>query len=155
MSPTFRIDVYREDLVRITKDIFATMLDSTVDPCVAEWVTGRNRVTATVFLAGSWQGAVLLECTPNQAFEFTVRMMPVPRPTDVNEDVRDTLCELVNMLGGNLKSVVPPGVALSMPSVVEGSDYAMRVCGKLSMSERIAFVCPWGIFWVTLIELFE
>jgi hypothetical protein len=59
------------------------------------------------------------------------------------------------MIGGNLKSVLPHGVALSMPSVVAGSDYALRICGGNAESERLAFNSPAGSFWVTLIRLPE
>jgi len=59
--------------------------------------------------------------------------------------VRDALGELANMLAGNLKSVLPSGVVLSMPSVIEGSDYSLRICGK-RLIERCRSGAP-RIFW--------
>lgn len=56
------------------------------------------------------------------------------------------------MLGGNLKPTLPPGVALSMPSVVEGSDYALRICGSNSAKTWI-FSSGLGIFSVTLVQV--
>jgi chemotaxis protein CheX len=94
-----------------------------------------------------------LECDRGQACHFTHRLMAVPLPQEVNDDVRDTMGELANMLGGNLKSVLPRGVVLSMPSVVEGSDYSLRVCGGHAVVERVAYRSPAGVFWVTLVEL--
>jgi len=55
------------------------------------------------------------------------------------------------MIAGNLKPVLPPGVALSMPTLVEGTDYALRILGG-NLAGMLAFYSPGGVFWVTLIE---
>jgi len=55
-----------------------------------------------------------------------------------------------NMIGGTLKCVLPPGIRLSMPSVVDGSDYRLRVCGA-AVCEQVAFGCAEGDFWVTVL----
>jgi len=68
--------------------------------------------------------------------------------------VRDTMGELANMLAGNLKSVLPHGIGLSMPSVVEGTDYSLRICGG-NLIDRMAFSGEMGVIWVTLIEVLE
>ncbi len=78
--------------------------------------------------------------------------MSIHPPVAVNDDVRDALGELANMLAGNLKSVWPHGIDLSMPSVVEGTDYSLRVCGG-SLIDRMAFSGELGVIWVTLIEM--
>jgi CheY-specific phosphatase CheX len=66
----------------------------------------------------------------------------------VDDVVRDVLGELANMIGGNLKCVLTPGIRLSMPSIVDGSDYSLRVCGA-EVPERLAFQCAEGPFWIT------
>ena len=43
------------------------------------------------------------------------------------EEVRDALGELTNMLGGNLKALLPGPCFLGLPTVVSGHDYAVRV----------------------------
>jgi chemotaxis protein CheX len=73
-------------------------------------------------------------------------------PAALDDVVRDMLGELANMIGGNLKSVLAPGIRLSMPSVVEGSDYSLRVCGA-QVRERLAFQCAEGPFWVTILAM--
>ena len=153
MPEAIRIDAYKEDLGRIAHDIFDTMLGVEVQPAEQEWRPARDRLTGAVYLAGAWRGAVLLECDRDQAYYFTNRLMAVPLPREVDDDVRDTLGELANMLGGNLKSVLPHGVVLSMPSVVEGCDYSLRVCGGKAVVERAAYRSPAGVFWITLVEL--
>ena len=153
MPETSRLDAYKEDLARIAHDIFDTMLGVEVQPAELDWRPARDRLTGAVYLAGAWRGAVLLECDRGQAYYFANRLMAVPMPEEVNDDVRDTMGELANMLGGNLKAVLPRGVVLSMPSVVEGSDYSLRVCGGNAVVERAAYRSPAGVFWITLAEL--
>ncbi|MGD0776707.1 MAG: chemotaxis protein CheX [Candidatus Solibacter sp.] len=153
MPEVFRIDTYREDLGRIAHDIFETMLGVEVEAAGQEWQPARDRLTGAVYLAGAWRGAVLLECDRAQACDFTRRLMAVPRPEKVDDDVRDTIGELANMIGGNLKSVLPRGVVLSMPSVVEGGDYCLRFCAGNALLERMAYRSPAGVFWITLVEI--
>ena len=148
-----RIDTYLEDLGRITHDIFDTMLGIDVEPTAREWQPAKERLTGAVYLAGSWRGAVLFECGHAEARHFTSQLMSLPVPEEVNDDVRDTMGELANMIGGNLKSVLPHGVVLSMPSVVEGSDYSLRICGGNAAVQRLAYASAEGAFWVTLVEL--
>jgi chemotaxis protein CheX len=71
-------------------------------------------------------------------------------PECVDDDVRDVLGELANMIGGNMKSGMSIGIRLSMPSVMNGRDYDLRVCGA-EVQERLAFKCDSGNFWVTVL----
>jgi CheY-specific phosphatase CheX len=72
-------------------------------------------------------------------------------PDTVNDDVRDVLGELANMIGGNIKCAVASGLKLSMPSVTDGSDDGVRICG--SKFHRLGFECEEGPFWVTLLAV--
>ena len=62
--------------------------------------------------------------------------------------------ELANMVGGNLKSMLPRGVALSMPSVLEGHNHAYRICGNHQV-ERYSFRGEAGVIWITLVQVDE
>ena len=73
-------------------------------------------------------------------------------PEAVNDDVRDVLGELANMIGGNIKSAVATGLTLSMPSVTDGSDYGVRICGS-EVQDRLGFECAEGPFWITLLAV--
>ena len=73
-------------------------------------------------------------------------------PETVDDVVRDVLGELANMIGGNLKCVLTRGIRLGMPSVVDGSDYSLRVCWA-EVRERLAFGCSEGPFWVTVLGM--
>jgi chemotaxis protein CheX len=145
---------YRENVVPVVDMVFTTMLGLKVEMYPMPWVRPTEMVTAAVYFAGEWRGAVLLECTRRQARTFAQLLMPIDPAAMTDEDVRDALGELANMLAGNLKSVLPSGVVLSMPSVIEGSDYSLRICGK-RLIERVPFWSTEDIFGVTLVDMFD
>lgn len=152
MQPSFPIGVYRSDLGRVVEAVFETMLGLAVEPVETPWTAAPDRVTAAVYFVGLWNGAIVLECSPSQACSFTQLLLSGERPTVINDDVRDALGELANMLAGNLKSVLPRGAGLSVPSITVGTDYTVRVCGGNTV-ERLGYKAPDGVFWITLVEI--
>ncbi|MGA3040123.1 MAG: chemotaxis protein CheX [Bryobacteraceae bacterium] len=154
MPAPFSLGVYRDDLAHIVESVFLTMMDLEVNPSETPWTHAGDAITSAVHFVGDWRGAVLVECYACQACQFAVRFMGIDPPAAVDDDVRDVMGELANMVAGNLKSLLPRGVNLSMPSVVEGSDYTVRVCG-ISAVERMPFSSAAGAFCVTVIEMLQ
>ena len=154
MHTISELDKHTPEVCRIVEDVFRTMLSLEVQRVNFPLSFGADRVTAVIHFAGVWKGAVLLECTRQQAFQFTARLMGVPEPAAMTDDVRDSLGELTNMIAGNLKSILTPGVGLSMPSILEGSDYALRVCGG-NISFHQTYTGEVGPFRITLVEVLE
>jgi len=140
-----------EMLVQIVESVFMTMMSLDVSSSDASWSPAGDRLTSFVHLTGDWNGAVLFDCNPRQACQFAGRILSMDPPDIVDDDVRDVLGELANMIGGNMKCCMPAGVQLSMPTVMEGRDYDMRICGS-QVLERIAFQCADGHFWVTVLS---
>lgn len=151
MQADATLEAYRENIVPVANMVFETMLNLEIKPYPLPWERPQYMISAAVYFAGSWYGAILLECTPLQACRFAQYLISLEAPESVNDDVRDAVGELANMLAGNLKSVLPHGVVLSMPSVVEGSDYTLQMCGRRTV-ERKPFWSREGIFAVTLVE---
>lgn len=152
MTATLPNENYRLGILEITEAVFATMLELSIhpaDPRPSDERHERYELTAAVYYAGAWKGAVLLECSLGQAMDWGSRLMQIPAPVD-SEDARDSLGELCNVLAGNLKPLLPPGVGLSSPSVVKGDDYTLRICGD-TICERLHFADPAGDFRITLI----
>jgi chemotaxis protein CheX len=143
-------DVSVEMLVDIVKSVFATMMDLEVSANDAPFASAGDRLTSFVQLTGEWNGAIMLECNRRQACGFAGRILAMDPPETVDDDVRDVLGELANMIGGNMKCGMATGVRLSMPTVLDGSDYDLRVCGS-QVHERVAFECAEGHFWVTVL----
>jgi chemotaxis protein CheX len=144
--------VTAEMVGQIVESVFITMLNLEVLPGQEPWAPSNDQLTSAVHLSGEWNGAVLLECNRWQACRFAGRFLSMDPPESVNDDVRDVLGELTNMIGGNMKSAVTTGLTLSMPCVTDGSDYGLRVCGS-EVQDRLGFECVEGPFWVTLLAV--
>jgi chemotaxis protein CheX len=156
MSPDERksvlTQVNAEMLAQTVGAVFTAMMDLEVSPGETPWAPSHDQLTSAVHLSGAWNGAVLFECDRQQACQFAGRFLSTETPETVNDDVRDVLGELANMIGGNMKSAMAAGLSLSMPSVTDGSDYGLRVCGS-KVQDRLAFDCEDGPFWVTLLAV--
>ncbi len=152
MPTELRQEIAPGELAQIVESVFATMMSLEVGGSEAPWFPSRDRLTAAVHLTGDWHGAVLLECEREQACRFAGRFLTIAAPATVDDDVRDVLGELVNMIGGNLKCLLTRGIRLSMPSVVDGGDYCLRVCGA-EVRERLDGQCEEGKFRVTVLAV--
>lgn len=143
---------YDAETAQIVCDVFGAMLAMDLEHCgTGPAPAGPDGVlSAGVYFTGPWRGAALVECTPGQAREFARRLMPVDVALSA-DDVRDALGEIANMVGGNLKAILPAGVGISMPSVVAGSDFTLRVCGGRILT-RVNLDSAVGVFRVIVVE---
>ena len=140
-------EVNVEGLQQIVGSVFETMMSLNVSPSETTWSPAVDHLTSFVQITGDWEAAVLFECSQWQACQFTGRILAMEPPEEVNDDVRDVLGELANMIGGNMKSGMPTGVRLSMPTVVDGSHTGLHFCGS-RVRQRLSFQCADGNFWV-------
>ncbi len=124
------VQIRREEIEQVAGSVFAAMLGLEISEAPAAAIPdAAETLTAAVFLTGTWQGAVLVQCNPQDARRFAGCFLGEPAPAEVTDDVRDVLGEIANMIAGNFKCTLRPGIRVSVPSVVSGMDYAVRLCG--------------------------
>jgi CheY-specific phosphatase CheX len=150
MTATIQINEHIAEQTRIASEVFGVMADIVVEPVSAAWPPQGELVTAAIYFTEPWKGAMMLECELPLAFGFTSRLMSVPMPTTVDADVCDSLAELVNMIAGNFKALMPPETGISIPSVVRGRDYILQLRGSKTLSQ-IVFRTVMGDFCLTLV----
>ncbi len=96
-------------------------------------------ITASVQISGAYDGAVHLTVARETAVEIAGRMFGRASSTLMDDEVRDALGELANMVAGNLKSRLPGRSRLSLPTVVEGSSYEItRLGSRLEAESQLA-----------------
>lgn len=88
-------------------------------------VSPEGLMTGTVQISGGFAGAVHLMCCRPAVRAAAARMFSVPEGDLGDEDLRDALGELTNMVGGNIKTLLPGSESISLPTVIEGSDYGV------------------------------
>ncbi|HET6563351.1 MAG TPA: chemotaxis protein CheX [Marmoricola sp.] len=117
MSGVISVPALELDDVRVvTSDVWTSFLASH-EPL--EWspapLTEPEVMRAAVEIRGEWHGTVTLEMS-SAAARTAARTMLTCDELD-HEDVLDALGELVNMIGGNVKSLLPSGSTLGLPMV--------------------------------------
>lgn len=114
-----------DDLKVIAEQVWSSYLDldgsSPLVPIAAE--KHQADVTASVSVTGAWRGHVLVSCSDAASRNVAAALLGIEFDDVAEEDVADALGELANIIGGNVKSLLPEPSALSLPHVhVEGTS---------------------------------
>lgn len=107
-----------EDLAALVEEIWASLVDVETEPLVpvadvraTEPLT--DRWSGQVVVDGDWRGIVRVDVAVPMAEALAARMLGgTPGPADLE----DAVGELANMIGGNVKSLVPGDGTLSLPA---------------------------------------
>jgi chemotaxis protein CheX len=95
---------------------------------------GPTGYRAWVMIDGSWSGQVILRCSAGQAAALTSAFLSGSGEQVSAERIVDVLGELANIVGGNVKGMLPTDCVLSQPHVAGpaergGEDpWAVPVC---------------------------
>ncbi len=147
--------VHEDEIAQIVGSIWTSILDRVVEVdescCDEPWTLPGRTLTGCVQLTGDFEGATLLFCTAPLARTLASVMFSEEPDTLSSEEVRDALGELVNMVAGNIKPLLPGTSRLSLPSVVEGADYEVIVPGSRVVC-RVGFRCEGEPLQVTFVE---
>jgi chemotaxis protein CheX len=81
-------------------------------------------VHSSVSISGSWTGHLVYASSAVGARRAAAAFLAVPPAEVCPADVSDVLGELANIVGGNVKAMLPPGCFLSLPQVVLGPESA-------------------------------
>ena len=141
------------DLDRITSEIWAAMLGLSLDAHHAHeaFAADQRVVTGVVQIAGDFEGAVSLQLPETLAHRAAAVMFAMDAEEVGDAEVADTVGELANMTGGNVKSAIGGNCTLSLPSVTSGRDYQVSVPGSV-VRERSNLDCGGEPVAVTLLE---
>jgi chemotaxis protein CheX len=108
-----------DDLVAITEQVWESFLDPEGNsPLLPALADGTSDVAAAVSVTGAWRGHVVIECSTAASRLAAAALLGVPAGEVTEADVADALGELANIIGGNVKALLPEPSALSLPYVV-------------------------------------
>lgn len=122
-----------EQLCSIAQEVFLLMVDIELLPCAVD-VELESAVAAKLCYQTSPGTELELFFDRSLAFTVTQRLMSLDvLPVDVDDEVRDSVGEIVNMVGGNFHSILSPGAALDTTPLsselrLEGRRVLIEVC---------------------------
>ena len=128
------------EIVELTEAVWSSVLDSDAVPIVLPRRADSTGpiVMASIQISGGWCGAVVLTLGLAATRVAAGRMLDI-EPDEVDADeLADVAGELVNMIGGGVKSLLPEPCELGLPNVISGDSYSMRLPGCREVS-RVDF----------------
>jgi flagellar motor switch protein FliN len=136
-------------------DVFDTMLALKLEP--ADAVTAENlegiRHVGSVSFAGDAIGMVSIHASDSFSREMAAEMLGMEvEEIEGDEEIRDMMGEMGNIVGGNLKSAFTDAglmCALSTPSFTSGKDLTIEAL-NMENYERFAFRCGENIIFVEM-----
>jgi CheY-specific phosphatase CheX len=106
------------DLDQILEDVLSSFAEHIAPgPGSASEDDVDSWLESWVDITGPWQGKVALAVPATSAPEFAAAMLGTSSSQVTVEDAADALCELVNMIGGQVKGTLATGCRLSLPLV--------------------------------------
>jgi len=129
-----------DEISEFTKAVWASVLDPGITPLteVPDPAVMGATLTACVQISGPWNGALVIRCGVDTARTAASLMLEMESGEASDEELADVVGELANMIGGNVKALVPQPARLGLPSVVEGKEYSMHLPGSRVVS-RLGF----------------
>ena len=102
-----------DEIAEIAVDVWAALLARDLIP--AALVDGELSERAQVTIEGACNGRVRVETSHALARQLTAHLQKVPEDEVGDELVADALGELVSILGGNIKALLPAPSHLGLP----------------------------------------
>ena len=120
--------VNERDLAEMVEQVWVSYLDPEgVNPLVSTGDESQpSEVHSSVSISGSWTGHVVYASSTAAARKAAAAFLAVDADEVSQEDLSDVLGELANIVGGNVKAMLPPGCFLSLPQVVLAPDSATK-----------------------------
>ena len=144
--------LFTEDVVtEITSSVWKAFLPESDEIISLSMVPSNASLTGTVFISGTWNGLVSLTCSSVAAARAAALMFDAEVENVSDADVLDAVGELVNIVGGNLKGMLPSPTGLSLPSVMDGTEPIDARAGadllvdvQLSWMDEPVYVSIWS-----------
>lgn len=131
-------------IVKATSEVFKTMMQMKVVPgdIIVEKAKPRNaQVIGSIGVAGFLSGSISVFLDRAFAATSAAKMLMLDDPLAISdEELVDAVGELVNMIGGNIKTALfkkTPLFDISVPSVYVGQDLRRR-----TISDDLCFLVP-------------
>lgn len=122
------VEVNESDLTEMVEQVWMSYLDPEgVSPLIPTYDENQpSEVHSSVSISGSWAGHVVYASSASAARRAAGAFLAMEPDEVSEEDLSDVLGEMANIIGGNVKAMLPPGAFLSLPHVMLAPESAAR-----------------------------
>lgn len=113
MTSTLEPDVINS----VTEQVWTDFLGISLAPTPS--TQGEAECAASISIEGAWNGAVIVACSRQLARQAAATMYCCPVEQVDDASWRDTLNEVANIMGGNLKALLPGPSHLGLPEAFD------------------------------------
>ncbi len=127
---------------QIAEETWRIILGEELEPATKRITPGEieDSMAAWARIAGDWQLAVVLYCSSALARHAATMMFGSDEMETTTADVNDAMCELINIIAGNVKGVLSGSSQMSLPNLVKGQDFKLMFPRHVLLSEA-DFMC--------------
>jgi chemotaxis protein CheX len=133
-----------DDVHALVQEIWESVLQLEVVPTgmAGPHTPGEAPATLSAFIHihGTWEGTVVVQASTALADQVASAMFMMPAEELTADETGDALGEVVNMLGGSVKSMVEGEASLSLPLVIGVAHYTVAIPGSHALNE-VWFAC--------------
>jgi chemotaxis protein CheX len=144
-----------EDLIRRSvEELWSSVLGLDIEPLpnLGQAAPRAGLLTGCIEISGLWQGTITLDCGPSLARKAAGIMFGVEPGQTSFDQIQDALGELTNILGGQVKALLPDPCRLSLPAVTRDTDNAFRGANDKVLA-CLDFDCLDAPIRVTIVEV--
>ncbi len=115
-----------EEIRQITESVWTSTLGMPIEPRADMKPSEmEHAIAACIQITGGWQAVIALYCPARLARSAAAAMFGVSDEAVTPDDLQDVMCELVNIIGGNVKGMLEGSCQISLPALVEGLNYSL------------------------------
>lgn len=107
----------RELINEVTEQVWSQFLG--IPLSAGTTAQGQADCAASISIEGAWNGAIIVACSHRLARQAAATMYGCPVAEIDDASWRDTLNEVANIMGGNIKALLPGPSALGLPEAFD------------------------------------
>ena len=144
--------LHEKEIRSTVRSVWSTQLGLEIhDAEEPSTLSGAQKMTAAIHLSGDHRGGIRLDCSRLLIRRAASIMFDLPVDQLSEDDERDVIGELTNVIAGNIKALFPGSNSISLPTIIDGSDYTVSIL-DVKTSEAFSFSLDGEHMTVTVVE---
>ena len=142
---------FNRHITNVVCQVFRTMMEVIVTPSTDPHHPPDCGFAALVEFTATWHGALAIGLGRDEAARFTSRLLGSEVGDLSQDEIRDVIGEIANIIAGNIKFVLPPGIDMGLPAWLAGNGTASLLLDRRLLSRHV-FESEAGHFSVYLLD---